>query len=511
VALAVLALVLPRRTHGWLATWFGLVLALLVWLKLLDLGFQLAFERPFDPLADGAYLAPAFGVLVDTFGRLAAVAITGLVALVVLVIPLGLVRAARRMFAGMQQGNRPVVARTVGALATLWGVLAVAGVALPAAPGPVAATDTAALAVRHVRGVLGGLADHRDFARRIASDRFATTPATCLLAGLRGKDVLLVFVESYGRVAVTGTPFARGVDTALRAGNQSLAAHGYAARSGFLVSPTFGGGSWLAHATLQSGLWIDDQRRYDQLMASQRLTLARAFRQAGWRTVADAPADTGRWPQGRLFYRWDAFYNGKDVGYRGPAFSYAPMPDQYTLLRLRDSELAKAPRKPVFAEIDFVSSHHPWTPLPRIVPWSAVGDGSVFDPMPAQGLTPEAAFRDPATVQRLYGESIQYSMDALVSYLTHWPDPNLVVIALGDHQPWGIVSGPHPGHAVPITVIAQDPAIMAALDGWHWTPGLLPAPEVPAWRMSAFRDRFFAAFSGSCRVPAQSVQRADKA
>ena len=64
---------------------------------------------------------------------------------------------------------------------------------------------------------------------------------------------------------------------------------------------------------------------------------------------------------------------------------------------------------------------------------------------------------------------------------------------------------------VPITVIAQDPDIMAALDGWHWTPGLLPAPEVPAWRMSAFRDRFFAAFSGSCRVPAQSVQRADKA
>lgn len=511
IALAALALLLPRRGRRWLATAFGLALAVMVWLKLLDLGFQQAFERPFDPLADGAYAAPAFGVLVDTFGHATAIVVASLAALLLIAIPLVLVRAAHRAVAGVRQWRRPVATRVIGALATLWLVLAAAAVTLPGAPGPVASAGTLALATEHVRDLAHGLADHRAFAKQIATDPVAATPAACLVAGLRGKDVLLVFVESYGRVAIAGTPFARGVDTALRADGRALATHGYSARSGFLVSPTFGGGSWLAHSTLQAGLWVDSQRRYGQLMASQRLTLARVFRQAGWRTVADAPADTGRWPQGMLFYRWDVFYNGRSVGYRGPAFGYAPMPDQYTLLKLRENELAKAPRKPVFAEIDFVSSHHPWTPLPHLVPWNAIGDGHVFDPMPAQGLTAEQAFRDPATVQRLYAESIRYSMQTLVSFLTAWPDPNLVVIALGDHQPWGIVSGAHPGHAVPITIIAQDPAVTSAIADWHWTPGLLPAPDAPTWPMSDFRQRFFDAFGQPCTAPAQPVQRADKA
>ncbi|TAL72917.1 MAG: CDP-alcohol phosphatidyltransferase family protein [Rhodanobacter sp.] len=511
IALAALALMLPRRLHGWLAMLFGLALAAMAWLKLLDLGFQQAFERPFDPLADGAYVVPAFGVLVDTFGRLAAIIVTAAVGLAVIAIPVVLVHATRRVVTAVRRWPRPTAARAVGALGALWLVLAVADVRVPNAPGPVASADTLTLAAHHVRGVASGLADHRRFARSIRADRHATVPTSCLLAGLRGKDVLLVFVESYGRVAVSGTAFSHDVDARLHADTATLANRGYAVRSGFLVSPTFGGGSWLAHSTLQSGLWVDSQRRYDQLMASQRLTLARAFRQAGWRTVVDAPADTGRWPQGLLFYRYQMLYNGRNVGYRGPAFSYAPMPDQYTLLKLRDNELAKTARKPVFAEVDFVSSHHPWTPLPRLVPWSAVGDGNVFAPMPAQGLTPDAAFRNPATVQRLYGASIRYSMDALVSWLARWPDPNLVVIALGDHQPWGIVSGTDPGHEVPVSVIAQDPAIMSAIARWHWPPGLLPATDAPVWPMSAFRDRFFGAFGTACPAPAQPAQRSDKA
>ena len=64
-----------------------------------------------------------------------------------------------------------------------------------------------------------------------------------------------------------------------------MQAAGFGSKSGFLHSPTFGGLSWLAHSTLQSGLWIDNQQRYDQLLASDRMTLTGAFKQAGWRTV----------------------------------------------------------------------------------------------------------------------------------------------------------------------------------------------------------------------------------
>ena len=67
-------------------------------------------------------------------------------------------------------------------------------------------------------------------------------PADRLLRGLRGKDVLVVFVESYGRVAVQGTSFSPGVDAVLDDGSRRLRAAGYGARSAFLTSPTFGAG-----------------------------------------------------------------------------------------------------------------------------------------------------------------------------------------------------------------------------------------------------------------------------
>ena len=59
------------------------------------------------------------------------------------------------------------------------------------------------------------------------------------------------------------------------------------------------------------------------------------------------------------------------------------MPDQYTLAEFQRNELAPG-HKPVMAEIDLVSSHSPWAPLPTMVPWNKVGNGSIFDPMPAR-------------------------------------------------------------------------------------------------------------------------------
>ena len=65
------------------------------------------------------------------------------------------------------------------------------------------------------------------------------------------------------------------------------------------------------------------------------------------------------------------------------------MPDQYVLSAFQRMELAKAHHTPVMAEIDLVSSHTPWAPLPHMVPWNQVGDGSIFNGMPAQGQSPK--------------------------------------------------------------------------------------------------------------------------
>jgi phosphatidylglycerophosphate synthase len=493
--LLALVVVLPRRAGGALALIAGLLLAVVVLLKVLDAGFYTVFDRPFDLLNDWYYLGPGFGVLVDSVGRRDAI-VTAIEAAVLVVVtgtvlPLCLLRLARAARRTGRARRRAVVVAV--AIAAAWAVADATGVDLT---GGVAMASASSYqeTVGEVSHLRGDLADKRAFAQDLTHDPYAG--ATPDLSALRGKDVLLVFVESYGRVAVQGSDFAPAVDRELDRGTSQLDAAGYGERSAFLTSPTFGAGSWLAHSTLQSGLWVDSQQRYDQLLNHPRLTLTDAFAQDGWRTVFDVPSITQPWPEGQRFYHFDQLYDAGNVGYRGPAFSYATMPDQYTLAAFRRLELDPHPRPPVMAEIDLVSSHHPWTPLPHLIPWSQVGDGSAYDGMPAQGLSPDVAFRDPEKVKQLYGRSIVYTWQSLVSFLRHDHDPNLVVIAVGDHQPHSYVSGANPGQDVPITVIARDPAVLGDIDGWHWQSGLRPGPDAPVWRMDRFRDAFFAAFDG---------------
>ena len=54
------------------------------------------------------------------------------------------------------------------------------------------------------------------------------------------------------------------------------------------------------------------------------------------------PANDRDWPEGESFYDFDAFYDSRNVGYAGPEFSYASMPDQYTLSAFHRLELARA-------------------------------------------------------------------------------------------------------------------------------------------------------------------------
>ncbi|MEO7060720.1 MAG: hypothetical protein ABI083_13455 [Lapillicoccus sp.] len=163
-------------------------------------------------------------------------------------------------------------------------------------PGrPLASTATAAATVTHVQQVRDGLRHRGEFERAAAEDPHASRAPEDLLTGLRGKDVVIAVVESYGRVAVEDPSISPPVHAALDAASKSFAAESFSARSAFLTSPTFGGLSWLAHSTLQSGLRIDTQVRYDALLSGQRLTLSAAFAQAGWRTVLDSPADHDDW------------------------------------------------------------------------------------------------------------------------------------------------------------------------------------------------------------------------
>jgi Sulfatase len=279
----------------------------------------------------------------------------------------------------------------------------------------------------------------------------------------------------------------------LAQGTRTLDAAGFHSRSGYLRSPTFGGISWLAHSTLQSGLWVDNQQRYDVLLTSRRQTLSRAFGRAGWRTVSDIPADTKDWPPG-AFYHYEKLYDSRNVGYQGPRFGYPTMPDQYTLDAFHRLELAPHPRRPVMAEIDLITSHTPWSRTPHLVPQQSVGDGSVFDGMPQQAPSKTQIWSSAHSVQAAYAGSIRYSLRSLVEFLKSYGDSNTVVVFMGDHQPATIVSGAGASHDVPVAVVAHDPAVLDRMASWRWRPGLDPGATAPVMRMDRFRDRFLETF-----------------
>jgi hypothetical protein len=494
LVLVALAVVLPVTARRILAVLTGLVLTLVLVLKVVNYEIFENFARTFEPLGDLGQFGNALETLRLENGaseaRLIEIgAVVGVVAAVVVLV-LAMLRLTR-----VAADHRRWALRAVAGLAAVWAICGVLGAQL-ASHAPIASANSAGLLFDTAKTVRAEVNDVGVFAAQIKHDPYRDTPTSALLRALRGKDVLLVFAESFGRVALEESSFAPEVNEALAAGDRRLAGAGFHSRSGYLISPTFGGGSWLAHSTLNSGLWVHTLRRYGQLLPERRFTLASAFNRAGWRTVDDVPSNDRPWPEGKAFYRWDRIYDRNQVGYRGPTFSYASMPDQYIYSALQRLELGRTDRPPLFAEVDTVSSHQPWNRVPEMIPWEEVGDGSIYNRLPNhyEGGSFLSYWADAPRVQANYGHSIVYTIDALTSFIARYGKKNLVVIELGDHQPRNPVTGERAGHQVPISIIAHDPKALKRIEGWGWNPGLRPRKDAPVWPMSSFRDRFFNAF-----------------
>jgi phosphatidylglycerophosphate synthase len=493
LVLVAVALVLPLWPRRIVATTAGILFGLLAVDKILNMAFWEELDRAFNPANDWSSIGPAKGVIRDAIGStLTNIVLVSVVIGLILIV--GAITAATIHISAVAARHRRGTAGGLAALTAIWGLSA--GLSLQLISGsPVASASATGLTVEQVRAAQAAISDPRRFEQALHShDPEAAIPASDLLTGLRGKDVIIAVVESYGQVAVRGTSFSPGVDAVLRRQTGMLTRAGWSTQSAWLTSPTFGGISWLAHSSVQSGLWVNSNQRYGELLASKRFTLSDAFHKAGWHTVTDDPSDNKIWRPGTYFYHYDQVYDRYQVGYRGPTFSYSAMPDQYTLSAFQRLELTPG-HKPVMAEIDLTSSHIPWAPLPAMVPWDKVGNGSIFDSQPAQSESAETVWRDNSTVRQFYGQSVQYSLTALTSWVTELNDPNLVLIMYGDHQPHTAVSGPGANHDVPISIITRAPSVLKQMSSWHWQNGLLPGPGAPLKPMDAFRNQFLNTFS----------------
>ncbi|KFG01247.1 sulfatase [Streptomyces scabiei] len=492
ILVAGLLLVLPAKARRVAVVVVGVLLGLLTIVKVLDMGSYWTLDRPFDLVLDWILLDDAQSFMKDSLGGAAAQAATVGVIVLALALPVLMTLAVVRISRLMAR-HRHTASRTLLVLGTAW--ITCSTLTLEVSDVPVASHSAATLVENRIESVGDGLKDGEAFRKQAAVDAFADVPPDQLLTGLRGKDVLITFIESYGRSAIDDPRMGEPLSETLAEKTQALKDAGYASQSGWLRSPITGAGSWLGHSTFLSGLWIKNQSRYSHLVASDRLTLTEAFRRTGaWRTVGIVPGTQKAWPEGKYF-GLDHIYDSDQLGYKGPKFSWSTMPDQYTLKAFEELEHGKKNREPMMAEIILTSSHNPWAPIPSTIPEDQVGDGSVYHSLQkAEGKDPTEVWKDPLAVRDEYRKSIQYSVTSLVDHVAKYGSKDTVLIFLGDHQPNKTVTGDNPSHDVPVSIVAQDPEVLEKISDWGWTDGLKPADNTPVWRMDKFRDRFMTAF-----------------
>jgi hypothetical protein len=481
---------LPGRRWSRALVWSAAVATVLVALvSFADLVFRVSLGRAFNLSLDLYLVSAVWRLAVGNIGLLrtllsigaALVALAAVAALTAwLLAPTAQADDSRR---------RPPPRLALGVLAAalglrLLGLLVEPVGARVVTPAVALAEEQAGLFAATRRERAAFAADLTDEPRRYANLRG-------LFAGLGGRHVALVYIESYGTAALED-PELIAARRVLEAATARLEASGLHIATGRLASPTLGGQSWYAHGTMLSGLWLENQLRYELLLASDRETLVDDFRRAGYRTATVMPAITTAWPEGvRIGY--DDVYSRPSIPYAGPPFYWVTMPDQFTWSfvggLLRDST------RPLFVEAGMVSSHAPWTPVLPIVDWDALGDGRELEPYRLDGYPAEEVWWDVATLREGYAHSLAYSLEVMVQFAERHLDERTLLIVAGDHQaaPW--VTGAS-GPDVPVHVITAEPALLAPFLDWGFLPGALPPPGPAPARMDGFRERFVQGFSG---------------
>lgn len=475
-----------RKGAGGLRAALVLVLVAVTVLKLADLAMIRALSRPFNPVADLPLATAGLNLLAGSAGLW--VAVLAAAGAVLAVAGLGvLLWWAAGTWARLTPGGSRAAA--AGAVLALGAVLADAGALRPWAPDPPGSAFTTRFGAERLALAQATRAALVRFRAEAAADPLGD--AAPLLDRI-GRDVIVVFVESYGRTS-HDTPFYADLHRAtLAAAEARLAAAGLGMASGYLASPTRGGQSWLAHATVANGLWVSDQTRYRAALVSGRQTLFHLARQAGFHTAAVMPQITMDWPES-AFMGFDTVLGAADLGYRGKPFNWVTMPDQFTFAAL-DRLVRQAPgARPHFVQVATGTSHAPWVPVPEMVAWDDIGDGRVFDGMATAGDPPDVVWRDEARIRAQYRLAIDYALQVLTAYAArHAADPPLMIVT-GDHQAAGFIALDD-RFDVPLHVIGP-PALVARAMAWGLAPGLLPPRDSPVLPMEGLRDLIVRSYS----------------
>jgi hypothetical protein len=443
------------------AVWVALVIG-----RYLDVMAPALYGRPINLYWDARHLSAVASMLTDSIsaGVLAGVLAAAVAGLGVAYL------AARWAWTAIGTSlahawDRRILGTVAAVLLAAWGVERVSGLT-PAHPQ---FSPTVSQAYwRHARILGTQLVRH---SAAVVTSRAATQSD---LQNVRGADVYLVFVESYGAVSYDRRDVVERLAPQRARFDADVRESGRQVVSAFVDSPTFGGSSWLAHVTLMTGVEARDEDTNVLLMSQQRDTLVSTFARQGYRTVALMPGLTKRWPEG-AFYRFDHVYDTAQLAYAGPRFGWWTVPDQFALARLDllEHEQQRDAQGTRFVFFPTTSTHAPFGPTaPYQSDWARVVSDDPYaapDVQDALAHTPNYEDLGPS-----YANAVSYAYSSIGGYLRRHADRDLVMIMLGDHQPAAAVSGENASWDVPVHVIASRPELLDRLRAHGFHDGMTP-------------------------------------
>ncbi len=322
------------------------------------------------------------------------------------------------------------------------------------------------------------------------------------LAPLKSNDFYLIFSESYGAATIDDPAFSTPLKPDLARFEARVKAAGAQVVSVRVRSPTFAGGSWLAHASLLAGVDTRDPAHYQLLLTTSRDNLVRLFARRGYRTLGVIPGLRTSWPEG-VFYDFDRLFDSPTLDWRGPEFGYWRIPDQYTIARVEADE----PRRdqPRFLFFATLASHIPFRPLAPYQPdWARLLGPEPFDPAPLAASLARRA--DWLNLRTPWVESLRYSFAWIADLVDRSRPAHATLLVLGDHQPAASVVGRNTSWDVPVHLISSDPVLLARLRALGFRDGLAP-PASTVIDMHQLTPILLDAFDAGSANPALQPQR----
>jgi len=461
--------------------------------RFVDGCYSYYFHRQFKPAVDLPLLPESVRLLVTTDGLLVASAeIAGALVLLAALAWLSF-RALVVLQWGLAQllqagrlAQRQTVSRASLGVVVLVGAGAVPLVEHRSEPGIASRLYEEALFFGEYPELRRGLLERF---RRIAAEREQGPHG---LEALDGRNVTMILIESYGRGALDSATHQRPIDEALERLAARLSERGLAVTSAWLAPPTYGGGSWFAHATLTTGVKVWLPLDYDLLLESNVAPLSRFMKRAGYSTLNVMPGTTRAWPQ-EHFYAFDQTLYAKDFDYAGPWFSWGQFPDQYVLDGVRR---CCSKRQPLYKELKLVSSHVPWRAVPPVIDdWDSIGNGGVYH-RAAGTRQYSMKWSNLKQAHDPYMASIVYDLDVVGDFIRRFESKDTLVFILGDHQPVKEASRSDLWD-VPIHVAGPEDLVARFQATSGFGPGLRPPHDGVPLAMEAFLPLFLRSLSKS--------------